>query len=607
MTNRKFTTALVAAMLVGLAAWLVASTALGSPPDASAAPSGGRTAQAADGFEWFWAINGPVSADGGSDMSVDEDGNVFIAGGHGGLDMDRDGVVDLPSGGTSYVGASNSFLMKMSQGPTDERVRLRWTRSPSNPADRSQTKVAADGRGGAFISGAFMETISFEGGPTVHGGGGNDAYVAHYDGEGSVTWAHAFGGAGGDAIYDVASDHDGNVYVVGVGAGTFPLDDRGAEFRADGDRAAVLLSYDIDGALRWSRVLGSGVPLAFVVTNGTDGEILVSGEMEGAADFDGDGRFDLPAPRDRDGFVAKFDQDGVLLGAWAVGAGPGRPAVGPGGDIFFLGGVGGQWEQRYGPADFDGDGRADVELKGGGPTGAVLARYSPDGRLRWARSYTLETPADLAIRGNRVLVPGNYHGVRDLDEDGEAERVDQTVDASLETDMAILILSTDDGRPEGVWTAPGPGNDWANAVAFQPKDASVYITGSIQLTADFTGDGEFGEGWVVCENLGDVFFAQYRLHIEEERVAEVPREEVTLTATGRELEGTIEGSLAWTGLTSAEVDVYRNDRFLLTTANDGEHINNIARGTPGPWSYRVCEAGTQVCSNTVGLNFGPPE
>jgi hypothetical protein len=36
------------------------------------------------------------------------------------------------------------------------------------------------------------------------------------------------------------------------------------------------------------------------------------------------------------------------------------------------------------------------------------------------------------------------------------------------------------------------------------------VTGAIQLTADFTGDGKDGEGWIVCENLGDLFLAQYR-------------------------------------------------------------------------------------------------
>jgi hypothetical protein len=48
-------------------------------------------------------------------------------------------------------------------------------------------------------------------------------------------------------------------------------------------------------------------------------------------------------------------------------------------------------------------------------------------------------------------------------------------------------------------------------VAFLPNRPALLVTGAIQLTADFTGDGEAGEGWIVCENLGDLFLAQYQL------------------------------------------------------------------------------------------------
>ncbi len=73
----------------GLAAWLVVGASPGAPTGAALAELG---PQEADGIEWYWALNGPVSADAGVDLSVDPQGNVFLAGGHGGLDMDRDGT-----------------------------------------------------------------------------------------------------------------------------------------------------------------------------------------------------------------------------------------------------------------------------------------------------------------------------------------------------------------------------------------------------------------------------------------------------------------------------------------------------------------------------------
>lgn len=521
MDVRSLTIAPGTAALAVLANVLAPGPALGAP--AFSAVSGAP--QEAKGFEWFWAINGPVGADAGTDLSVDDDGNVFLAGSHSGLDMDRDGAVDIASDDIPYHGAKDPIFMKLNRGPGDERVRLRWTRSPTSPSDRSQTRIAVDYRGGAYVVGAFAESLSFEDGPTLTAAGGNDGYVARYDGEGSVIWARVFGGPGGDNVYGLASDRDGNAYVVGMGSGTFPLDDSGAEFRASGERSSALVSYGPEGTVRWVRMFPSSTPLAFRVGVAPNGEVYASGELEGPADFDGDGTVDLPAPEVRDGFVARFSPDGEFLGAFAVPA-PAALAFARNGDVFLGSALGGQMEERYGIADFNGDGRADVEMKGGGPTGTWVGRFSPEGELRWIRSYTLEMPADIEVRGGQIALSGNYHGVRDLDEDGTAERVDRTVDPTDETELAILILSAEDGRPQRVWIAPGPGNDWANAVAFLPNEDALVVTGSIQITADFTGDGEAGEGWVVCENRGDIFFAQYRLgeFSAEERVEE-PREE----------------------------------------------------------------------------------
>lgn len=619
MRTRGVTVTFSAIALAGFAAWLAVSTARGAAArDAmsSRAVPDAPAPQTAEGFEWFWAINGPVSGDAGSDLSVDEEGNVFLGGAHGGLDMDRDGVVDFQSGGTAYEGAHNSFFMKLNRGPSDDRVRLRWMRSPRTPADRSQSRVAADGRGGVYVTGAFAESLSFESGPTLGGAGGNDAYIARYDGEGSVVWARVFGGPGGDGIYGVASDRAANAYVVGVGSGTFPLDDRGTEFRASGERAAALISYGPDGAVRWARIFGSGVPLAYGVKVAPNGEVYLTGELAAAADFDDDGNVDLPAPRDRDGFVARFDPDGGFLEAWSVPI-PGYPAFAEDGDVFLGSAMGGPLEERYGQPDFDGDGRPDIQLKGGGPTGAWVARYSPEGELRWVRSYTLEQPADIEVLGGLIALSGHYKGVRDLDEDGVPERVDRTVDPSLEWELAILILSTDDGRPERVWTAPGPGNDWAHAVAFLPNEPALVVTGAIQLTADFTGDGEAGEGWAVCENLGDVFFAQYRLgerradHLAtspEEREAdpeERPQEpsEIGFEASLAEREGRLEADLVWSATTTDQIEVYRNDELVATVANGGSHIDVIPRGTARPYRYRVCEVGTTRCSASVEAGF----
>jgi PKD repeat protein len=62
-------------------------------------------------------------------------------------------------------------------------------------------------------------------------------------------------------------------------------------------------------------------------------------------------------------------------------------------------------------------------------------------------------------------------------------------------------------------------------------------------------------------------------------------------------------ALTWTGATGATVDVYRDGAFLRNELNDGKYTNS--RNLPGAsrYTYKVCEAGTTVCSNDATVVF----
>jgi hypothetical protein len=56
-------------------------------------------------------------------------------------------------------------------------------------------------------------------------------------------------------------------------------------------------------------------------------------------------------------------------------------------------------------------------------------------------------------------------------------------------------------------------------------------------------------------------------------------------------------NLAWSGATTANVDIYRNGALRVTTANTGSYADPV---TPGTFTYRVCNAGsTSECSPQV--------
>lgn len=54
--------------------------------------------------------------------------------------------------------------------------------------------------------------------------------------------------------------------------------------------------------------------------------------------------------------------------------------------------------------------------------------------------------------------------------------------------------------------------------------------------------------------------------------------------------------LVWSGAAGNRVDIYRNGALLINVENTGSYID---RPAPGAYQYRVCNAGTNVCSVTV--------
>ena len=78
---------------------------------------------------------------------------------------------------------------------------------------------------------------------------------------------------------------------------------------------------------------------------------------------------------------------------------------------------------------------------------------------------------------------------------------------------------------------------------------------------------------------------------------------ITLSAAKRKVGGINTVRLTWSGATSTNVDVYRNAVVIVTTANDGSYIDSTGDTGRARYVYKVCEGGTQTCSNEVTVTF----
>jgi subtilisin family serine protease len=83
--------------------------------------------------------------------------------------------------------------------------------------------------------------------------------------------------------------------------------------------------------------------------------------------------------------------------------------------------------------------------------------------------------------------------------------------------------------------------------------------------------------------------------------------QITLTASGRRVQGRHTVDLSWSGANSANIEIYRDGVVIATVPNTGSYKDFIGvRGGNVRYTYKVCEAATQNCSNQVTVRFGGP-
>ena len=82
-----------------------------------------------------------------------------------------------------------------------------------------------------------------------------------------------------------------------------------------------------------------------------------------------------------------------------------------------------------------------------------------------------------------------------------------------------------------------------------------------------------------------------------------PTPSFSLSAKGIKVKGVESSNLTWSGATSTKVDIWRNSSLILTAANNGSQKDNLNTRGAGSYTYRVCQSGTDVCSNSVTVVF----
>ena len=223
-------------------------------------------------------------------------------------------------------------------------------------------------------------------------------------------------GPGDDHCFEVTSDADGAVYVVGVITGPTPLGD--LTLKPAGAADGFVAKFAPDGTPAWCRTIGgAGNDDAKSICLGPNGSIVVSGQFQDEAEFHPKTPEARLATEDgqRNQYLLKLDAAGEFV--WVRDLGPRNRIlldkvsdnaatcvrVDDSGRIYTV-------SMIRGKADMD-PGSESAILDSGDATRGVLARYSADGEHEWSlllgeRDQTIDVQWGLAVEGSKVFVGG---------------------------------------------------------------------------------------------------------------------------------------------------------------------------------------------------------
>ncbi len=462
---------------------------------------------------------GGAGSDYGKGIAVDGEGNVLVTGYF-------QGVVDFdPAGGRAEQRAFSPPNGEANRGQVDVFLakytpegRLLWVKTFTGPgADMPHTVTVHRPTGRIAIAGYCGGRLSLEAGnsrATLSGGPGRDGFVAVFDSRGGFLWADTYGDAETppftpestafeDAL-DVCFDEAGNVYMAGVFTGTAKFGSTTFTSR-EGSRDMVLASYSPTGALRWVQQLGGpGREQAHGLRVDSEGRLTVAGFFEGefyAAASGNAGK--LHSSGGWDAFVLQLDAESGAF-RWAQSFGsrgndqvrPGGLELGPDGDFWVTGDL-------AGPCNVVGV--TPMGTRGAGAD-VFIARFSPDGRCRWAAvggGPEMDFGHRVAVDGQgNATATGAFRGVARFG--GSTLRCTGRDGAS----DIFAVRYGPDGRVLGAWSAGGGASgseNWSlGAGAAAGPEGSVYVTGR------FFGAGAFpapNGGTAVLASAGscDVF------------------------------------------------------------------------------------------------------
>lgn len=266
-------------------------------------------------FVWAKAFAGPVYGDIGKSVTVDNSGNVYIAGTFANtVDFDPSvNVYDLTSAGWNDI-----FVEKL-----DANGDFVWAKSFAGTSNNEVNSIEIDAFGNVYTIGLFAGTVDFNPSASTYNltsAGSYDIFIQKFDASGNFIWAKSFGESYEDKGYSLEIDASGNLYATGYFYGTVDFDPGANTYNltSNSNNDIFVLKLDANGDFIWAKsVAGVGEQGSYLCID-TLGNVYTTGMFHGVnIDFDpGVNTFNLTTNNGHyNVFLQKLDSSGNFV--WA--------------------------------------------------------------------------------------------------------------------------------------------------------------------------------------------------------------------------------------------------------------------------------------------------
>ncbi len=341
-----------------------------------------------------------------------------------------------------------------------------WLQTAGSSAADDWMGTAIDADGNVYAAGHHDADIRMGG--QLYPASQTAAMIASYDRAGKLRWFKSYNGQYLAVASGVAVGPNGHVCATGWFDGQLQMDDQLLD--SGGYQNTFLGCYDSAGKLSWAKTFGDqGNVQTRAVAVAPNGDIGIAGVYPNVQNFGGP---PLPAAREDDAFVARFNSTGQHEFSWGFGGETGDDigravAFDSQSNMLVAGYV------SSGTVDFGG-----TQVTFTAPKNAFVVKYRPDGTLAWVRTFESGDAQNLHSVAvgpdDRVAIAGAFPGSVDF---GQGK-----LQSAGDLDAAVAVF-TADGTPMASALFGGPGADVAYGVRFSGD--SVIVSGS------FTGDMAF--------------------------------------------------------------------------------------------------------------------